>query len=125
MTRTQLLEDRRKEGIPDITYDLDNDGQVSGRDYCMARKFDKGFKNYLTKEEKEEAIEALKNGFEDNFVWNVEATGAMRQQRLQQVRGALCEAEDYLEVTKTYPKHPLSDIVPYCATATELTALRK
>ena len=40
ITRTQLIENRRKAKIPDISYDLDNDGNVSGRDYFIARKFD-------------------------------------------------------------------------------------
>lgn len=54
-----MLANRRVEAIPDQSYDLDGDGQVSGRDYVIARKFDKGYKNYLTKEEKEEAFKAI------------------------------------------------------------------
>ena len=77
-TLTQLLEERKSEIIPDISYDLDGDGYVGGRDYVVARRFDHGFKNYLSKEEKEEAIEALKNGYESNFIWNVERSGHQR-----------------------------------------------
>jgi len=51
-TRTELLQNRKKEAIPHVSYDLDGDGQVSGKDYCIARKFDNGLKNYLTKDEK-------------------------------------------------------------------------
>ena len=40
MTRTELLELRKKEAIPDISYDLDGDGYVGGRDYVVARRFD-------------------------------------------------------------------------------------
>tara|TARA_B110000285_G_C15115865_1_gene614018 strand:+ start:575 stop:718 length:144 start_codon:yes stop_codon:yes gene_type:complete len=47
-----MLQNRKGEGIPDRSYDLDGDGQVSGRDYVIARKFDKGYKNFLTDEEK-------------------------------------------------------------------------
>ena len=47
-----MLINRKYEAIPDKSYDLDGDGQVSGRDYVLARKFDKGYKNYLTDEEK-------------------------------------------------------------------------
>lgn len=60
-TRTKLLESRKKEILPDISYDLDGDGFVGGRDYVVARRFDEGFKNALTKEEREKAIEAVKN----------------------------------------------------------------
>lgn len=52
MTFTKLKEIRRKEILPDISYDLDGDGFVGGRDYVVARRFDEGFKNYLTAEEK-------------------------------------------------------------------------
>ena len=60
-TRTKMMETRKKEVIPDASYDLDGDGFVGGRDYVVARRFDQGFKNYLTPEEKATAIEAVKN----------------------------------------------------------------
>ena len=60
-TRTKLLESRKKEILPDISYDLDGDGFVGGRDYVVARRFDEGTKNALTKEERAKAIEAVKN----------------------------------------------------------------
>jgi hypothetical protein len=52
MTYTKLKEMRRKEVLPDLSYDLDGDGFVGGRDYVIARRFDEGFKNYLTQDEK-------------------------------------------------------------------------
>lgn len=48
MTFTKLKEYRKAEALPDISYDLDGDGLVGGRDYVVARRFDEGFKNYLT-----------------------------------------------------------------------------
>jgi hypothetical protein len=60
-TRTRMLETRKKEVIPDGSYDLDGDGFVGGRDYVVARRFDEGFKNYLTPAERTQAIEAVKN----------------------------------------------------------------
>jgi hypothetical protein len=47
-TRTQMIENRKREILPHISYDLDNDGTVGNRDYVMSRKFDEGTKNYLT-----------------------------------------------------------------------------
>jgi hypothetical protein len=47
-----MLDYRRKEAIPDLSYDLDGDGFVGGKDYVVARKFDKGLKNYLTPSER-------------------------------------------------------------------------
>ena len=49
LTRTKMLAFRKQDSIPDISYDLDGDGYVGGRDYVVARRFDQGYKNYLTK----------------------------------------------------------------------------
>ena len=60
-----MLQNRRKEAIPHVSYDLDGDGQVSGKDYCLARKFDEGQKNYLTADEKSKALSSIAKGYED------------------------------------------------------------
>lgn len=59
MTRTRLLEKRKHEALPDLSYDIDGDGFVGGRDYVVARRFDQGQKNYLTDEERKKLFEAL------------------------------------------------------------------
>ncbi len=41
--------------------------------------------------------------------WNVEKSGPNRPYRLVQKRGKIIDAEDFLPVTSTYPKHPLSE----------------
>ena len=51
---------------------------------------------------------AIKEGIEKNFFWNVEKSGANRPYRLLQKRGKFVDAEDYLPVTDTYPKHPMT-----------------
>ena len=60
MTFTKLKDYRKAEQLPDISYDLDGDGFVGGRDYVVARRFDEGFKNYLNDDEKKKVQEALK-----------------------------------------------------------------
>lgn len=65
MTLTKLKEIRKKEHMPDLSYDLDGDGYVGGRDYVVARRFDQGFKNFLTEEEQATARKALEDGFEN------------------------------------------------------------
>ena len=84
MTRTKLMENRRLEKIPDISYDLDKDGYVGGRDYVLAKRFDLDGDGKLNAEEKKNAYEQLKNGYEDKFVWNVENQGVKRPFRIQQ-----------------------------------------
>ena len=69
----------------------------------IARKFDKGSKNFLTAEEKKIALDAIENGFEDNYIWGLEAGGQMKNLRIKQVRGQIVEAEDFSGVTDTYP----------------------
>ena len=45
-------------------YDLDGDGFVSSREYFVAKIFDKEKKGHLTSQERKEAEDALRNGFE-------------------------------------------------------------
>ena len=52
---------RKRESVPDISYEIDGDGFVGGKDYVIARRFDNGQKNFLTDEEKKAAMQALKD----------------------------------------------------------------
>ena len=120
-----MIEYRKKENIPDLTYDLDGDGFVGGRDYVIARRFDEGQKNYLTKEEREKAFQAVADGYEERFVWNVEASGNQRPYRILQKRGVIVDADDYQGLTQTYPEHPMTEVNPKIKTFTELAEFRK
>lgn len=60
-TRTKLAEQRRKERVPHISYDLDGDGYVGGKDYVVAKQFDKDGDGRLDAEERKAAMEALSN----------------------------------------------------------------
>ena len=71
-TVTELHENRRKDKIPHISYDLDGDGNVGGRDYVLAKLFDKDGDGKLNAEEKAAAYAAIKDGLENKFFWNVE-----------------------------------------------------
>ena len=125
MTRTELLNKRKKEKIPDISYDLDQDGYVGGRDYVIAKRFDVDNDGKLNEKEKAAAYEGIKNNIEANYIWNIDKLGGVRPLRLLQKRGKFIEAEDFLPIRDTYPKHPISDIIPKCATFTDLRNLRK
>ena len=56
-----MIEARRKSRIPDQSYDLDNDGFVSGRDYVISKIFDKDNDGKLNVSERKAADEAVKN----------------------------------------------------------------
>ena len=60
-TRTELLEARKKERLPDISFDLDGDGFVGGRDYVISKIYDKDGDGKLNQEERKAADEAVLN----------------------------------------------------------------
>jgi hypothetical protein len=97
MTRTKLLEKRKLEKVPDITYDLDNDGYVGSRDYVLAKRFDKDNDGKLNDKEKREAYESLKNNIEDNYIWNLDNQGPNRAYRILQ------KVINILFINKAYP----------------------
>jgi len=60
-TRTELLEARKKERMPDISFDLDGDGFVGGRDYVISKLYDKDGDGKLNADERKAADEAVRN----------------------------------------------------------------
>ena len=138
MSRTKLFERRKLEKVPDISYDLDNDGYVGARDYVLAKRFDRDNDGKLNEKERAEAYKSIKNNIEDNYVWNLDNQGSNRAYRiLQKVknyllfililnfqRGQIIDAEDFLPIQGTYPKHPLSSKIPETKTLTELKQKR-
>ena len=125
MTQTELIAKRKKEKIPDISYDLDQDGYVGGRDYVIAKRYDVDNDGKLNEKEKKAAYEGRINKIEENYVWNIDKLGGVRPLRLLQKRGKFIDAEDFLPIRDTYPKHPMTEVIPHCATFTELKNLRK
>ena len=108
MTRTKLLERRKKEKIPDIFYDLDRDGYVGGRDYVLSKRFDVDGDGKLNEIEKKNALEAIKNGIEREYAWNLENQGGKRAFNILQKRWKIIDAEDFIPLQESYPKHPIS-----------------
>lgn len=54
-TQKGIMEQRRKEFLPDPTFDLDGDGIVGGRDLVLAKRFDKDKDGRLNTGERKEA----------------------------------------------------------------------
>ena len=125
MTQTELIAKRKKEKIPDISYDLDKDGYVGGRDFVISKRYDVDNDGKLNEQEKKAAYEGIMNKIEENYVWNIDKLGGVNPLRLLQKRGQFIDAEDFLPIRETYPKHPISKNIPRCATFTELQNLRK
>ena len=60
-TRSGLIDERLKARRPDLSYDLDGDGFVGGRDYVISKIFDKDGDGKLNAEERKNADEAVRN----------------------------------------------------------------
>ena len=102
-TRTQMLESRKLELRPDPSYDLDGDGIVGGADYLIAKRFDLDGDGKLNEQEKSNALKAIEEGYESNFVWGCESSGINRSFRVIQKRGKTIVDEDFGRVKETYP----------------------
>ena len=122
-TRVDLLELRKKENLPDISYDLDGDGVVGGKDYCISKRFDLDCDGKLNNKEKAKAIEAINSGFEDQFVWGCDSSGINRSFRIVQKRGNVILNEEFTNMKNTYPEYPSTEAK--IKTKTELDLIRK
>ena len=106
-TRVELKEAQKADVIPNNSYDIDGDGNVGIRDYFLSRLYDKDKKGFLTDEERKELYDAIKNGIEHKYIWNVEQAGKDRPYRLIQKRGKIIDAEDFQSVRDTKTLKPL------------------
>ena len=59
LTRSELMELRRKERIPDPSYDLDQDGYVGNVDLVISKRFDVDNDGKLNEKEKKAAYEGI------------------------------------------------------------------
>ena len=103
-----MLEKRKKETIPHISYDLDGDGYVGNKDYVLAKHFDKDQDGILNDQEKANALKAISEGFEDKLLWGLEQSSGNTLHRVMQRRGQFIQGESFIEVGKSYPTHPLT-----------------
>ena len=60
-TYQEVQNNRRREFVPDISFDLDGDGQVGNRDLVISKLFDKDGDGKLNAEERKNAEEAIRN----------------------------------------------------------------
>lgn len=72
-----MLHQRKENRKPHISYDIDNDGLVSHKDYFFAKLYDKDNNGYLTEQQLKKCREDLKQdkiennyefGFENKFI---------------------------------------------------------
>ncbi|CAD7945145.1 unnamed protein product [Amoebophrya sp. A25] len=119
-TRTSLMESRKQQSVPHISYDIDGDGVVGARDYFIGKSFDKDRDDRLSESERKEAIKALKNGWLDQFSFGHDQAGSKRPYPVVQRRGKIMTIDNGSVMQETYPKHWNAETVPKHTTFTEM-----
>jgi len=119
-----MVEERKVERIPDLSYDLDRDGKVGGQDMVLSRKFDADKNGRLEPEERKAAERALEEGIIEKFRWGADNALRHRSQRLMSVRGVTIDGDDYSGLLGTYPKYPVQDLGERPKTYSELKRVR-
>ena len=94
-TRTELLEKRRKEFIPDITYDVDGDGFVDHKDMAIAKMFDKNKDGILDENERKEMQKAFRDGTMEKYIWGLDQGGSGKHPRIIQKKGRFITEGNY------------------------------
>ena len=87
-----------------MSYDLDGDGVVGSRDLFLGLRFDKDKDGRLNTQEKKEAINAIKNGYEKKFHWGLDNAGKQGHP-VHQVKGVVCYEDDYSKLTENFMKN--------------------
>ena len=122
-TLTQLVEQRRKDAVPDSTYDLNCDGTVSPYEFFVSRLYDADNNGKLTPQQKLAAQNAMVNGELDKFTFGVDASGVLRSFRIIQKRGVILDSDDFSKITSTYPALNTTPGIP--KTRSQLLETRK
>lgn len=123
-TRTELIRKRKKELLPDPSFDIDKDGHVSSLDFFVAKIFDEDKDGKLNATERAKAEDALKNGYLDRFKLGLESSGPDSLLRTIQKRGVIIQGDDTSKILQTYPiiKHVS---LPSITSRSELINTRK
>ncbi|KAF4720705.1 hypothetical protein FOZ63_004601 [Perkinsus olseni] len=124
-TKSEMLHQRRANLIPDISYDVDGDGVIGARDYFIAKNFDEDRDGRLNQKERQRCMEALSKGWLDRFSFGHDQAGAKRPFAVQQRRGKIFTQDSSFELGETYPAHPISKVIPFHHTKTELALDRR
>ena len=133
MTRTKLLEKRRKDFLPDPSFDVDGDGFVGNMDYFIAMRFDKDKDGKLSAEEKAACLKALKeDNYEEKFLFGLDANVPINENkdpeliknRVIQIGDKLVRHEYYNVVDDKYQDLKNNTIVK-CKTRSELLNNRR
>lgn len=123
-TRQELLSERKKEFLPDPSYDIDNDGFVSHRDLFISKQFDDDKDGKLNEIERNNAENALRTGFLDKFRLGLDARVPNHEARIVQKRGVIMDNDANEKIVDTYPIMKHSSL-PVISSRKQLVSSRK
>ena len=73
-----LLERRKSEAKPHMSFDITGDGMISAKELLLANRFDEDKDGKLNQEEKSKLLEALAQGYEQKIVIGPNARGDLK-----------------------------------------------
>eukprot|EP00747_Dinoflagellata_sp_TGD_P187211 gnl/TRDRNA2_/TRDRNA2_44754_c0_seq1.p1 gnl/TRDRNA2_/TRDRNA2_44754_c0~~gnl/TRDRNA2_/TRDRNA2_44754_c0_seq1.p1 ORF type:complete len:749 (+),score=117.63 gnl/TRDRNA2_/TRDRNA2_44754_c0_seq1:58-2304(+) len=124
-SKTEMKQHRREQRIPDISCDVDGDGQVGQRDFFIAKQFSKEKENRLNTAEREQVVQAIENGWLENFAFGLEQAGPKRPYPVRQMRGKIITIDNGTDLNQVYPPHWNHATHPPYPTKTEMMIKRK
>lgn len=139
-TQKEMFAARRAAQRPDLSYDFDGDGSVGNTDYLIGKQFSATHDSmksaetrealmlrpdFLTSAERQNAVQALENGFLDAYSFGHDHFGAKRPFPMKQIRGKIISVDNIGELSEVYPPHWNADKQPRFKTATEMKHHRR
>ena len=91
-------------GFPHKSYDLDNDGVVSTKEYAISKFFDKDGDGKLNKTERENAINAIKNGIEKQYLFSSKGVHKLTPDELKSLNGGWMKHDGIINREQTRSK---------------------
>jgi len=119
-TRAELFEARRAAKHPDLSYDLDGDGAVGATDYFIGKQFSVEQDHRLNAQERLNAVNALENGWLDNYSFGHDHFGAKRPFPVKQIRGKIISVDNIGDLNQVFPPHWNVENTPRFKSATEM-----
>lgn len=117
-TRSALRERRKMAARPDPSFDIDGDGYVGQLDLFIANRFDEDGDGRLNERERANAIEAVRNGYLDQFVLGMERS-IIKPVRVMHVGDQVIDDDD------ATPLMPPSSVTSTPRTRTQVRAERR
>ena len=95
---------RNQLGLPHSSYDLNNDGAISPKEYAIAKFFDKDNDGKLNKQERENALKAIKNGIQKQYLFSSKGVHKLTKDEIKSLNGGWMKHDGIINRDKTRSK---------------------